>query len=294
MKGILIIDKEQGKTSHDVVNDLRKILQMKRIGHTGTLDPLATGVLPMCIGRGTRLAEYIQNDKKEYIATADIGYRTDTLDVTGEITSESNKKTFDREELEQVIQNYIGDIQQYPPMYSAIRINGKRLYEYAREGKTIERKPRNVTIYSLDILNTTPSSFTIKVLCSTGTYIRTLVDDIGQDLESYATMTSLIRTQVGEFTLSNAYKVSDLRDKSKDEIERKILPLESAVSHFPNYIVEDRLYNSLTNGQPLKVNLGQVAENQLYRIYCKDQFIGVGYFIIQKDHAILRMKKVLI
>ncbi len=294
MKGILIIDKDQGKTSHDVVNDLRRILQIKRIGHTGTLDPLATGVLPMCIGQGTRLAEYIQNDIKEYIATAEIGYQTDSLDVTGEVINESDKKCFERGELKEIIANYIGEIEQYPPMYSAIRVNGKRLYEYAREGKTVERKPRKVTIHALEILEVTSNTFKIRVLCSSGTYIRTLVDDIGRDLNSYATMTELIRTRVGDFTLEDAYKIEDLRNETVEEIESKILPLERAVASFPKYMVKDQLYHALKNGRPIRVSMSEVDEDKLYQIYSKDQFIGMGYFTKPQDQAYLRMKKVLI
>lgn len=294
MKGILIINKEQGKTSHDVVNDLRRILQMKRIGHTGTLDPLATGVLPMCIGRATRVAEYIQNDQKEYIATAEIGYQTDTLDITGDVVAESDNKTFNLEELKEAIQGFTGEIEQYPPMYSAIRVKGKRLYEYAREGKTVERKPRKVTIHSIEILDLSDTWFKIKVLCSTGTYIRTLVDDIGKALGSYATMTDLVRTRVGEFHLQDAYTISDLRGKSIDEIENLILSLDLAVAHFPKYVVDDQFYKALTQGQALKVDNFNQDHEDLFQIYCRGQFIGMGYFKKSNGDLFLRMKKVLI
>ena len=230
MDGILIVNKERGYTSFDVVAKLRGILSIRKIGHTGTLDPEATGVLPVCVGRATKVCDVLTDRDKTYEATVVLGITTDTLDTTGEVLTRK-PVSVTRDELLAVLSHFRGEITQVPPMYSAVKVNGKRLYEYAREGKEVERKERRVTIYEIELLeeklfpwdNSEESgqadlpddfdqhpSFRIRVKCSKGTYIRTLCDDIGKELGCGAAMSSLVRTEVGRFRLEDALRLNEI------------------------------------------------------------------------------------
>ena len=204
-------------TSFDVVALLRKITHIKQIGHTGTLDPFATGVLPMCIGKTTRLIEYLPDDK-EYIATVKFGFDTDTYDLDGQITKEYNK-TVTKEDLEKVLRMFNGEIEQYPPKYSAIKVNGKKLYEYARNGQEVEIKPRKVTVYEIKLLKFDKDNQTAQILigCSKGTYIRSIAYDIGQKLDCGAHLIALERTKAGMFNLNNAIELCDINNTSDVE-----------------------------------------------------------------------------
>lgn len=226
MNGILNINKPPGMTSHDVVQALRKILGVRKIGHTGTLDPDATGVLILCIGEATKLAQFLQGLPKEYLAEMIFGITTDTEDSQGKILSRV-KCDISREAVEKVLENFRGTIEQIPPMVSAIKVGGRPLYKLARQGKTIERKPRKVKIYQLELLKFEPGpnpKASLRIACSKGTYIRTLCADIGQKLSCGAHLSQLVRTRVGDFSLNESHTLSEIeRLSSKNELEKIII-----------------------------------------------------------------------
>ena len=213
MNGVINVNKPLGVTSHDVVYRLRKMLSIKKIGHTGTLDPDASGVLPMCIGRATKVADMLTAQDKQYIAEVTLGSATDTLDKSGVVT-ETADVNVSNEDIKAVVHEFIGDIEQIPPMYSAIKIDGKKLYELAREGKEVERASRKVRIDNIEILEIDLENkrFTMKVDCSKGTYIRTLCDDIGRRLGCFAHMSALERTKSGRFDISKAYTLEEIEE----------------------------------------------------------------------------------
>lgn len=273
MQGILVVNKRQGITSHDCIYILRDLLGIKKIGHTGTLDPMATGVLPMTIGKATRVSSFIQNSEKEYIATIKFGIETDTEDITGNILERSDKIPTKDEVLE-ILPKFTGRIEQTPPMYSAVRVDGRKLYKIAREGKVVDRPKREINVSSLKLLETNP--FTLKINCSSGTYVRTLISDIGKELGTFATMTSLIRTKVGPFSVENAIKIDDLESMTKEEIEEKLYPTDFALRNIPKYNVPKSFFERLINGVKFydkRLNDGK------YSIYCRDEFIGIGEFV---------------
>lgn len=203
MDGILLVDKEKGITSRDVVNKISKELNIKKVGHAGTLDPLATGLMVIGIGKGTKILDLLTNDKKEYIATVKIGMQTDTLDITGNIVKELNNYSFSKEKLENILKSFCKTYMQTVPKYSAIKINGKKLYEYARNNIDVELPKKEVTIYSIELLDFNENEFTFKTLVSKGTYIRSLIDDIGNSLNIPMTMKELRRTMCGKFKIED-------------------------------------------------------------------------------------------
>ena len=226
MDGILVIRKEKGYTSHDVVAKLRGILHMKKIGHTGTLDPAAEGVLPVALGKGTRLVELLTEKEKTYEAVLRLGVSTDTQDMTGAVLSEK-PVTVTEEEVREAVGSFVGEQQQVPPMYSALKVNGKKLYELAREGKTIERKPRPVVFYEIRILDMELPLVRISVTCSKGTYIRTLCNDIGEKLGCGGAMEELLRTRSGNFTLEESMTLSQVEEAVADgTIGEKLVSIE--------------------------------------------------------------------
>ena len=273
MQGILVVNKRQGITSHDCIYILRDLLGIKKIGHTGTLDPMATGVLPMTIGKATRVSSFIQNSEKEYIATIEFGIETDTEDITGNIIERSDKIPTEKEVLD-ILPKFTGKIEQIPPMYSAVRVDGRKLYKIAREGKVIDRPKREIHVESLELLESNP--FTLKINCSSGTYVRTLISDIGKELGTFATMTSLIRTKVGPFSVENAIKIDDLESMTKEEIEEKLYPTDFALRNIPKYNVPKSFFERLINGVKFYDNR---MNDGKYSIYCRDEFIGIGEFV---------------
>ncbi len=227
--GILIIDKPAGWTSMDVCAKIRGILHEKRVGHGGTLDPMATGVLPVFVGRATRAVEFAENGRKEYLAGLRLGLATDTQDVTG-TALETRPVTAGREDVEAALAAFRGDIQQIPPMYSAVKIQGKKLYDLARRGKEVERKPRSVTIYELELLEAeSETDFRLRCLCSKGTHIRTLCHDVGQALGCGGTLYSLRRTMAAGFTLAEAVTMEEVQERG----EALLRPLDSLFSGYP-------------------------------------------------------------
>ena len=246
MNGILIINKEKNYTSRDIVNIIGKILGTKKIGHTGTLDPIATGVLVLCIGKSLKLVELLTNHDKEYIATLKLGIETDTLDITGTILKKEEVSKISKEEVEKVLKTFIGKIEQEVPKYSAIKVNGKKLYEYARNNIDVKLPIKEVEIYNIELISDIiDNEFYIKCLVSKGTYIRSLIRDIGNYLNTYATMTELKRTKQGIFTIDNSYTLDNIKNNNY-----KILnPID--VIDIPKMIVDDKLATKIKNGSVL-------------------------------------------
>ena len=229
--GIIIMDKPEEWTSMDVCAKLRGVFHEKRIGHAGTLDPMATGVLPVFVGRATRAVEFAAGGEKEYVAGLRLGQVTDTQDATGMVL-ETRPVTVSRQELEDVLERFRGEIQQIPPMYSAVKINGKKLYELAREGREVERKPRRVTIYDLKVEGQTgPADYSLRVRCSKGTYVRTLCHDVGQALGCGGCMSSLRRTMAAGYTLAEAVTLEQVQQR--EDPGELLLPVDSCFRHLP-------------------------------------------------------------
>ena len=263
--GIIVIDKPQGWTSMDVCAKLRGMYREKRVGHAGTLDPMATGVLPVFIGRATRAVEFASEGEKEYVAGLKLGVITNTQDTSGEVL-ETRPVDITPEQLEEALAKFRGDIEQIPPMYSAIKINGKKLYELARKGKEVERKPRPVTIHALTVEEqTAPDEFTIRVRCSKGTYVRTLCHDIGQALGCGGTMSSLRRTMAAGFDLSQSVSLDAVQEHP--EREQLLLPVDAYFSTYPPLTVDASAEKKIRNGMTLV--MPQLTPGQ-YRVYGAD------------------------
>jgi tRNA pseudouridine55 synthase len=268
--GILIIDKPLDWTSHDVVGKLRKLLRTKRIGHTGTLDPFATGVLIMLVGKATRLAQFLDKDVKEYEAVIQFGFETDTGDLTGTQTAKGTKNNVSAEEIEQVLPDFRGEISQVPPMYSAKKVDGKKLYELARKGIEIERKPVNITIYKLEFLETDGETANIRVACSAGTYIRTLAEDIGRKLEICGHLTSLRRIKAGKFDISQAVKIEEADNTP-------LISMNDAVSHLSEIQISAAEIIDLSHGKKIFRELN--IENTAVRITDEaDNLLAIGHY----------------
>ncbi len=290
MNGILIIDKPENFTSHDVVARLRRILKTKSIGHTGTLDPFATGVLVMLIGKATRLAQFLDKDTKEYQAIVRLGFETDTSDRTGSPKSKvQSPKSVSIDAIESVLKDFRGEIEQTPPMYSAKKIAGKKLYELARKGIEVERKSVNITIYELQIMNyESPKQndfglwtldFGLKVSCSAGTYIRTLAEDIGKKLETGAHLAELRRTKAGKFGIEKAVTLEELEEiVSENKLGEVLISMNEAISHLPEIKLSKEEITKTKNGIKLKTE--QIADDgRFFRMTDEDEnLIAVGFY----------------
>lgn len=288
MDGIVNVNKPLGITSHDVVYRLRKILNTKKIGHTGTLDPEASGVLPMCIGKGTKLAEYLTASDKQYLAKLQLGAFTDTQDATGEVL-----ETFDvnvtEDQIRHAVEGFIGEIQQIPPMFSAIKIGGKKLYELAREGKTVEREARKITIHNIEIKNIDLHNNTVDMLvdCSKGTYIRTLCNDIGAALDCGGHMLALCRTKSGRFQLDKAFTLEEIEEMTSKEDFSFLVPVGEALWEYDRIVLAERNSKRVRNG--IKIHVEGLVEDHIYRVFDeKNEFLALaqqknGEFIIIKS-----------
>lgn len=294
MNGIINFNKPKGMTSHDAVYYFRRLLKIKKIGHTGTLDPDATGVLPICIGKGTRVSEYLLNADKEYIGCLTLGSETDTQDSSGEVTFFSDL-TVNEDDIINSFKKFKGKSSQIPPMYSAVRHNGKKLYELAREGKVVERKPRDINIYELDILNIVDNKkINFYTKCSRGTYIRTLCNDIGRDLATYGHMSDLKRVGVGQFKLENSLSMDYLNDLSIDEIKDLIMPIDVALDSLNKIEIDNSLFNKIINGVVIPIESKDFDLDNNYRVYCSNKFIGIGKVIKKSNQEFIKMYKVFI
>ena len=271
MNGIVIVDKSAGWTSQDVVSKLRGVFKTRRIGHGGTLDPMATGVLPIFIGRATRGVEFFESAEKEYVAGLRLGLETNTQDTTGETVAEQ-PVCVTREQVQAVLREFLGPQQQLPPKYSAVKIGGKKLYELARQGKTVERKPRSIEILELELLDGGGADYTIRVRCSKGTYIRTLCHDFGQALGCGGCMSSLRRTGAGCYGIDQAVTMPDLLAMA--DPESRLLPVDSLFAHLPAVTVRPNQLKPVYNGGAVK--MPELKGGQ-YRVYGPDgAFLMVG------------------
>ena len=277
MTGIIPLKKSENITSFFAVNKVRRIIGEKKCGHTGTLDPNATGVLPIAVGGATRFIELLPTHKKAYKATFKTGFCTDTLDIWGAVT-----ETFDKEvsfeEIKKATAEFKGEIMQLPPMYSAIKRDGVRLYELARQGIEVERTPRKCEIYELSVEEAENGEYSLYCECSAGTYIRTLINDIGERLGCGATMTSLCRTFACGIELSECFTLEELNElKEKGEIEKAIIPLEKLLLEYPEIHVTDNQAKRFSNGGSLmRERVRNLKENGIYRVYGNGEFLGLG------------------
>ncbi|QQS87102.1 tRNA pseudouridine(55) synthase TruB [Fusobacterium canifelinum] len=273
MEGIIVINKPKGITSFDVIRKLKKILKTKKIGHTGTLDPLATGVMLMCVGKATKLASDLEAKDKVYIADFDIGYATDTYDIEGKKIAE-NIIDVSKEDLEQSIKKFIGNIKQVPPMYSAIKIDGNKLYHLARKGIEVERPERDVTIKYINLLDFKDNKAKIETKVSKGCYIRSLIYDIGLDLGTYATMTTLQRKQVGDYSLETSYTLEQIEEMVLNNDFKFFKTIEEIFSYDKYSLQTEKELTLYKNGNTVKIK--ENLENKKYRIYFQDEFIGLA------------------
>lgn len=314
MDGIINVYKEAGFTSHDVVAKLRGILHQKKIGHTGTLDPAAIGVLPVCVGKATKVCELLTEKDKTYQAVCRLGLVTDTQDMTGKILEENSVKDITADDIYRVVNSFLGESMQIPPMYSALKVDGKKLYELAREGIEVERKARPITISKIEILQLDMNEkiFTMEVTCSKGTYIRTLCHDIGQQLGVGAVMQNLVRTRVANFMIEDAMtldKISNLFEENKEEFMDKVYSIDSLFEGYPKLQIKEEYALKLSNGNILYYDSLQpysneeeilmeskaISENMKYEvggkclIYDENGNFKAIYRRNQKDFTVIKM-----
>ena len=290
--GIINVYKEKGFTSHDVVAKLRGIVGQKKIGHTGTLDPDATGVLPVCLGKATKLCDLLTDKNKTYEAVLLLGKATDTQDITGEVLEEKSTEALTEEKVREAIEGFIGDYEQIPPMYSALKVNGKKLYELAREGKVIERKARPVKILDIQILEIDLPKVRMEESCSKGTYIRTLCHDIGEKLGCGGCMESLIRTRVSTFRIEDAKTLDEIEAlKQEGKLAELLVPIDAMFPSYPKIMVKDDWKAFAKNGNPLDLKMlkeacGQDEETQV-RLYDESgKFIAIYQWKEKKYHIV--------
>lgn len=292
MNGVINIYKNTGMTSFDVVAMVRRVAKMKKVGHTGTLDPAASGVLPVCLGKATKIIDYIMENKKVYRVNLKLGMVTDTYDLEGEVLREKDASHITKDEILNCINSFVGTIDQVPPMYSALKQNGVRLYELARQGIEVHREARKVTIYSIENIKIESSdNIQMDVCCSKGTYIRSLCYDIGEKLNVGATMTALERIQNGPFTKEEAINIEDL---TEELLEKHIISIEKALDSFEKITVNEKFGKLLRNGVKVfdnRIYSEEVEFNKLYRVYEDNGvFLGLG----KRDEKGFKLEKLLI
>ena len=292
MNGVINIYKNTGMTSFDVVAMVRRVAKMKKVGHTGTLDPAASGVLPVCLGKATKIIDYIMENKKVYRVNLKLGMFTDTYDLEGEVLREKDASHITKDEILNCINSFVGTIDQVPPMYSALKQNGVRLYELARQGIEVHREARKVTIYSIENIKIESNdNIQMDVCCSKGTYIRSLCYDIGEKLNVGATMTALERIQNGPFTKEEAINIEDL---TEELLEKHIISIEKALDSFKKIIVNEKFGKLLRNGVKVfdnRMYSEEVEFNKLYRVYEDNRvFLGLG----KRDEKGFKLEKLLI
>ena len=273
MDGVILINKPKGITSRDVVNEVCKILKTKKVGHTGTLDPIASGVLVVCVGKATKLVDIITSANKEYVATVKLGLLTDTLDLDGEVLKKE-KVAIRKEELSKVLDSFLGKYEQEVPIYSAVKVNGKKLYEYAREGKKVNLPKRMVEIKEIELINLTEEEYKFKVLVSKGTYIRSLIYDINRKLNVIGVMSDLVRTKQGIFNIDDAYTIEDIKTGNY-----KMYTITDVLKNDNCVVINDKLFNSIKNGCIIDNIYGKevvtfIYDNEvvsIYKTYDKDK-----------------------
>ena len=285
--GIINVYKEKGYTSHDVVAKLRGIVGQKKIGHTGTLDPDAEGVLPVCLGKATKVCELLTDKDKTYRAVLFLGQTTDTQDASGTVLETSDVSNLNEAQVTEAVQSFAGEYAQIPPMYSALKVGGKKLYELAREGKTVERKARNVMIHSIKILRVDLPRVEMEVSCSKGTYIRTLCHDIGEKLGVGGCMESLLRVQVGRFVLADSLCLSEIQKAKEDgNLEKILQPIDSVFEQYRAVRIRPDQEKRLQNGNSFRKpdRLQNYDDQEMVRVYDSNGHFAAVYRYVEKDH----------
>ena len=285
--GIINVYKEKGYTSHDVVAKLRGIAGQKKIGHTGTLDPDAEGVLPVCLGKATKVCELLTDKDKTYRAVLFLGQTTDTQDASGTVLETSDVSNLNEVQVTEAVQSFVGEYAQIPPMYSALKVGGKKLYELAREGKTVERKARNVMIHSIKILRVDLPRVEMEVSCSKGTYIRTLCHDIGEKLGVGGCMESLLRVQVGRFVLADSLRLSEIQKAKEDgNLEKILQPIDSVFEQYRAVQIRLDQEKRLQNGNSFRKpdRLQNYDDQEMVRVYDSNGHFAAVYRYVEKDH----------
>jgi len=295
MNGILNMLKPPGMTSHDMVSVVRRKLGIKKVGHTGTLDPNAAGVLPICIGQATKVSQFLLDSNKKYRAELTLGITTTTQDIYGDIIK-SCEVTASKERIIEVIESFKGEIIQLPPMYSAIKIGGKKLYELAREGKEVDRATRKVTIYQLEILKIEDSKILMDITCSKGTYIRTLCNDIGEALGCGGTMSFLLRIATGNFNIDTTITIEELLATEKQKIV--FYPVDYPLEEIPKVIIDSSQEKAALNGSKIESNYIHtdinLVNNQIIRAYVRDKFIGIATFKIENTNSYIKFNRLFV
>lgn len=299
MDGVVNVHKTDGPTSHDVVDQVRRIFGQKRVGHAGTLDPMATGVLVVCLGKATRIVEYLTSTQKEYRAVMTLGVATDTQDSTGEPIAESDASGLDMEQIKLAAASFTGGIEQIPPMISALKHQGKPLYKHAREGKTIERAPRPVTVYSINVdgfsSEANRAEVDLTVRCSSGTYIRTLCADIGEALGCGGMMSKLERTRVGRFTIDQAVTVHDLEQaRIEDRLAGCVSPMSDALDDMPAVRVDSEGQSRILHGMPVAATDGLAADTTVRILTADGDLLAIGAIAEIDGESAVRPRKVLV
>lgn len=271
--GILLLDKRLGVSSNRALQEVKRLYDANKAGHTGSLDPLATGLLPVCFGEATKVSAYLLDQDKRYQVVVQLGIVTDTGDAEGAVLQSNPVASFSEFELENCLKAFVGEIDQVPPMYSALKRQGKKLYEYAREGLTLERKPRRITIYQLDLIEYRQDQLVLDVHCSKGTYIRTLAEDIGQALECGGTVNKLRRLTVGSFSIDQAYTIEQLQKMDDAQLLQTMIAVDNPLSAMPAVNVTVEQAQAIKHGQALQID---DSVQGMVRIYSQQNFLGLG------------------
>ncbi len=274
--GIILLDKRLGVSSNKALQEVRRLFNANKAGHTGSLDPLATGLLPLCFGEATKVSALMLDDDKRYQVTMKLGVMTDTGDAEGQVIETKPVPELSIDQIQCSLEKFIGLQAQVPPMYSALKLNGKKLYELAREGITVERAPRQITIYELHLLEATFDTLTLDVACSKGTYIRSLAEDIGHDLGCGATVTALRRSQAGQFLLENAKTIEQLSALANDELYANLMACDKPLEKLPALHLSEQQAKAISYGQDIDIE-SQKSESD-YRLYADGLFLGLGEY----------------
>ncbi len=277
--GIVLLDKRQGISSNKALQEIKRLYNANKAGHTGSLDPLATGLLPICLGEATKVSAYMLEDDKRYQTVIQLGVMTDTGDVDGTILERKNIPDISPAELAMCLAQFVGEIEQIPPMYSALKHKGKKLYELAREGITVERKARKITIYALECLDFTDDLLTLDVRCSKGTYIRTLAEDIGHTLGCGATVKELRRTQAGQFELANARVIEQIQGLESEVLQSILIAVDEPLQTLPAIAVSQSEADLIQQGQRISAPEG-TDKTGMCRLYREEQFLGLGEMLM--------------
>ncbi len=277
--GIILLDKRLGVSSNRALQEVRRLFNANKAGHTGSLDPLATGLLPLCFGEATKVSAMMLDDNKRYQVVVKLGVMTDTGDSEGQVIEEKPVPELSLAEIENCLQSFAGEIDQVPPMYSALKHNGRKLYELAREGKTIERKARRISIFELKLLSSTPDTLSLDVFCSKGTYIRSLAEDIGHKLGCGGTVIELRRTQAGQFDISDALTIEQLQALSLDDLTGQLLDVDQPLQDIPKLELSVEQAVLIKHGQQINLK-GINAVQSMVRMYSEQVFLGLGEMLL--------------